>query len=182
MDSQAAAEALPSRRRGGRVVRVAQVAFVLVVVGAIAVGLYSLTRDKTSGGIPSSLAGMRLTAKETKEAAVAEMATMHRSNIRIRDGWVGFYEHDAVIYVGESESASDAELLVRRMTDRILEGGNAMFNHEGQQVTNGINVHVLNSGNQRHYYYERGKKVIWIAAPVGMDPGGFVNDAMEHVS
>ncbi len=181
MNAQAVAEAPPSRHGGGRVVRAALAAVVLVVVATIAFGLYSLTRERTARDIPSSLAGMRLTAQETGEAAVADMATMHQSDIHILDGWIGLYEHEAAIYVGEAESASDADLLVRRMTRRIIGGGNAMFAHEGQEILNGIDVHVVDSGNQRHYYYERGKKVIWIAAPVGMDPGGFVDDAISRV-
>src|SRR3990172_9770416 len=113
MNTQAAAEAPPSRSNRGWLARSAQVAFVLAVIGAVAFGLYSRTRDDTSARITSSLAGLRLKANVTGDAAVAEMVTMHQSDIRIRDGWVGLYERTAVIYVGEAASASDAELLVR---------------------------------------------------------------------
>jgi len=163
------------------VVRLVQAAFVLGLAAAVAIGLFSITREQTKSGAPSAIAGMRLVENVTGERAVSEMTSLHKSDIRIRGGWVGHYEHGAAIFVGEASSEADAAQLVAEMTARIS-AGNEMFVHQGQQDVQGRTIHVVKSGNQMHYYYERGTKVIWIAAPVGMDPGGFVGEALQQVS
>ncbi len=169
-------------KRGGLVVRLVPAAFVLGLLAAVAFGLYTITRDQTAGGPPKALGGMALTASETGQAALAEMTTMHQSDIHITDGWVAHYDHNAIVYVGQAGSDADALKLVSDMTARIVQGGNAMFAHQGQQSVEGLIVHVVKSGDQVHYYSGRGNKVIWIAAPVGMDPGAFVSEALQRVS
>ncbi len=180
--SAAASSATLPRGRGGWAVRLIPAAFVLGLLAAVAFGLYTITRDQTAGGPPKALGGMALTASETGQAALAEMTTMHQSDIHITDGWVAHYDHNAIVYVGQAGSDADALKLVSDMTARIVQGGNAMFAHQGQQSVEGLTVHVVKSGDQMHYYYGRGNKVIWIAAPVGMDPGAFVSEALQRVS
>lgn len=170
----------PTRKKGGRVVRLVQLAFLIGIAAAVAFGLYSITREQTAGGAPEALGGMQLLQKETGAAAVAEMSALHQSDIRITGGWVGHYQHSAVIYVGEATSGSDAARLVDQMTSRIRQA-NGMFAHQGQEDVDGLIVHVVKSGDQMHFYYARGKKVIWIAGPIGMDPGGFVNEALTII-
>lgn len=170
------------RRRGGSpVVRLVQLAFVVGLAAVVAFGLYSVTRQQTKAGAPSAIAGVRLLETVTGEAAVAEMSSLHKSDIRIRGGWVGHYERGAIIFVGEAASEADAAQLVDAMTARIT-AGSSMFAHLGQQDVGGQTVHIVKSGDQMHYYYGRGTSVVWIAAPVGMDPGGFVGEALQRVS
>ncbi len=168
------------KKKNGWVVRLVQLAFVTGIVAAVAFSLYSLPRGQTAGGAPEALAGMQLLQAESGDTAVAEMSELHRSDIRITGGWVGHYQHSAVIYVGEAASADDAARLVEQMTSRIRQA-NGMFAHQGQEDVDGVTVHVVKSGDQMHFYYARGKKVIWIAGPIGMDPGGFVNEALTII-
>ena len=145
-----------------------QVVMGLVLIVAVARGLWASAQQAGLGSpaIPQAIAGLRLESAMTGQEAMEELRRLHGKDVQLAGGWIGHYENGATIWVGETDSAAQASQLVDAMTQRIR-AGNPYFKDLQSQQVGAIMVFSVVGQGQLHYYYQRGNKVVWVAAPPG---------------
>lgn len=144
---------------------VAVLGFLLLVTSASLVFLQKNLADPTALPLPNQLAGVSLTNSTFGASALSEFSRMHNENISLQSGAMGVYGQDnqATIWAAQADSISTAEQLLVSMQSKIAQE-NSPFQPLGQQQVNGVMVEKLTGMNQTHFYFQSGKKIIWIAA------------------
>ncbi len=138
--------------------------------------LPALSRN-SSGAIPQSIGGYELQRTVTGQKAIDDLTAMHGKDVELSEGWIGYYEGDAIVwYTGIVDQGKAAELIAR-MTAKIA-AGNATFTNLREFEYAGITVYSVVGQNQLHLYYQVGSKAIWLAAPHGSEEE-FLKDAMR---
>ncbi len=151
------------RRGGSSIGRIVPFVFALLLVAVVTVGLWSAANVQ-QGGAPASLGTYRLSQVTTGAAAVAQMSRLHGKGVGVVDGYVAHYEsssNGAMLYVGETASEKDASGLLRQMEERIG-AGNQYFTNLKPLTVNGVKLFTVHSGPETHYFWQTGKKVVWI--------------------
>ncbi len=67
------------------------------------------------------------------------------------------------LWVAAASSNASAAELVQSMTSRIADGGSP-FTSQGMRQEGGRPVYVLTGMGQRHFYFQAGSLVVWLAA------------------
>ncbi len=151
------------RRRGTPIGRIVPFVFAVALVAAVAIGLWSAANGP-QGDAPQQLGNYQLSELTTGPAAVAQMSRLHGKGVGVVDGYVGHYEsasNGAMLYVGETASEKDAVDLLGQMAERIG-AGNQYFTDLKPLTVEGVKVFTVRSGPQTHYFWQAGKKVIWM--------------------
>ncbi|MBI4302495.1 MAG: hypothetical protein HY664_07805 [Chloroflexi bacterium] len=156
----------PATRRKSPTLAFFQLAVAFLLVVAVGWGLWQMTRGQNSEtvNIPSNIAGLSLVSKMTGEQGLAEIRQLHGKNVGVTDGWVAHYENGATIWAGQTQNEGQAYQLLVTMTRRI-EAGTPEFKDLERLPVGGHDVFTVTGLGQRHYYYQSGAYVIWIAAP-----------------
>lgn len=157
------AESRDSAPRWGRILmRLLPLAFAVALVWAVASGLWSAA-NPSMGVAPQGFAGYRLAETVTGPQAVAQMSRLHGKGVGVVDGYVAHYDGPsggAMVYVGEAASEKDALLLLDQMRERIA-AGNQYFTDLKPLTVNGVQAFSVRSGQESHYFWQVGKRVIW---------------------
>ena len=151
------------RRGGSPIARIVPFVFAVALVAAVAGGLWSAAKAQ-QGDAPQQLGSYRLREVTTGPAAVAQMSRLHGRGVGVVDGYVGHYEGPsggAMLYVGETASEKDALDLLGQMEERIG-AGNQYFTDLKSLTVEGVRLFTVRSGPQTHYFWQTGKKVIWM--------------------
>ena len=182
MREQASSQARPAaaeRRRS--LVPAAAAVLGLALVVAVAWGLWTaVAGEETATGAPQEIAGYRLQGALTGSAAVASMQRLHGEEIDIVTGWIARYEGGGTIWLAEAADEGAAGRLLQAMTDRIADG-NESFSHLQGEEYRGLTVYSVLGQGQRHYYYARGRQLVWVATPPGAEEA-FFSDALEKMA
>jgi hypothetical protein len=148
----------------------------LVVVGAVAQGLWSATRsasvghaDHETGPLPARLAGLSLESWSAGPDAMLAVEGLHGLDVGIIDASIGYYERQTTVWVGLAGDEEQAAEMVARMTSAIIKG-NPAFAYAGRANFGGFTVHQVRAGGELHFYYQNGVEVIWVAARPGAGP------------
>ncbi|MDP2660759.1 MAG: hypothetical protein Q8R28_08520 [Dehalococcoidia bacterium] len=158
-----------------------QVVLGLAVVVAVTVGIWDQAQNPPDSqgamgavssaaysSIPAQIAGLQRGATMTGSQAMADLEQLHGKDVGLSSGWIAHYGKDAVIYVGEAKDDAGASQLFQAMTSRIG-AGNQYFKNLQQLEISGKQVYTVTGQGQRHYYYQQGREVIWVAAPSGQE-------------
>ncbi len=114
--------------------------------------------------VPQELAGRELTGQETGVAAVAEILRLHGKDFPLTSGAMAIYgDGAATLWVSGVPAAPVAAELVRVMRDKIAEGRSPFRPLETRELVDRT-VYVLEGMGQRHFYFQAGALVIWLAA------------------
>ncbi len=138
----------------------------LLVAGAAGLWLFPTVaaQPPSAEAVPDSIAGKPLSQKSVGAAAIAEVSRLHGKAFPLTAGAVAQYGGGAVtLWVAGAPSNAGAAELVQSMTDRIAEGS-APFTPQGMRQVSGRPVYVLTGMGQRHFYFQAGSLVIWLAA------------------
>ncbi|MDP2726089.1 MAG: hypothetical protein Q8P59_00965 [Dehalococcoidia bacterium] len=171
-----------SRRASRKALIIAvQVVIGLGLIVAVTVGLWDQAQKppesdmgvgpasaSANASIPAQIAGLRRGDTMTGPQAMAELEQLHGKSVGLSSGWIAHYGKDAVIYVGEANDDATASQLFQTMTSRIG-AGNQSFKNLQQLQVNGKQIFTVIGQGQRHYYYQQGRQVVWIAAPSGQE-------------
>lgn len=152
------------RKRRSILVQLVPVVFAAVLIGAVAAGLWQAANPAT-GAAPTSFAGYQISQLVTGPDAVARMSRLHGKGVGVTDGYIGHYEsgsNGVVAYVGDTISEQDAASLLKQMEDRIA-AGNQYFIDLRPVSVDGKRVLWVRSGQESHYFWQQGSKVIWLA-------------------
>lgn len=150
-------------RRPGRIGRWMPLVFGAILLFAVVAGLWNAA-NPPAGPAPPGLAGLRLTRTVTGAEAVAEMSRLHGKGVGLKDGYVAHYDGPsggAVLYVGSAESEGAAAELLGQMEERIGPD-NRYFTGLRPLVVEGVRLFFVRSGQESHYFWQAGDKVVWI--------------------
>jgi len=171
----------PPRRRRSPVVIWLQVLIALTVLAAVSYGLWQTTAEQADEAfaVPGQIGGYQLADVYRGQEAMAELKRLHGKDIGLSGGWIGYYQDKAVAWVGAVQNEGQAFQLLDAMNRRIG-AGNGPFTNLQQLQFDGQTVFTVVGQGQRHYYYQRGKLVIWLAAPGGGEER-FLKDALKLI-
>lgn len=158
-----------------------QVALGLLLLAVVGGSLWRITLQQGASlpNLPHQLAGLTLTRAVTGREALEELRQLHGKDTGVIGGWVAHYQEGATIWVGEAQDTYQAGRLLEAMRGRI-ETGNTPFAPQPSLQIDGETVYAVSSGGQRHYYLQRGAKLIWIATP-SQNERGFLSAALDLV-
>lgn len=162
-DSASKKEAgLLSRRA---VIIYAQAIAAIVIIALIARGFWATGSGQgATTTAPEQIAGLKLVKLLSGQEAVADMSRLHGKDVGLTGGWVGYYEAKAIIWNGETQTEAQAYQLTEAMTRRIAAGNEVFTDLQQTRIDSTVVFSVVGMG-QKHYYFQRGNKVVWIAAP-----------------
>jgi hypothetical protein len=113
--------------------------------------------------IPDTLAGLPLTDRKTGKQAASDFSQLHGEQFPLTSGVVGAYgNHQATLWVAGALLEPITTEMVIAMRDKIAEG-RSPFTPIGEISDNGRTIYSLDGMGQRHYYFQSGKFVIWLA-------------------
>ncbi len=137
----------------------------ILLLAVITYWLYAeILANPGAAAVPDSLAGLRLTQKTVGPEAVAEITRLHNKAFPLTSGAMAMYGDGSVmLWVSGAPATSMAAEMVRAMTDKIAEG-RSPFTPLGARQVNGRAVYELVGLGQRHYYFQAGALVVWLAA------------------
>lgn len=120
--------------------------------------------------VPSSLADLAVTAVMSGTEAMAEVEQLHGKGLgtAFEAAWIAHYgaSKEATVWVSRSASAEDAGVLLRRMQERIGQGGSP-FTNPSTLDTAGVAVNALDGMGQKHFYFRVDTDLYWLA--IGAD-------------
>ncbi|MGE5619193.1 MAG: hypothetical protein ACM3US_08040 [Sphingomonadaceae bacterium] len=143
--------------------RVLPLVFAAVLVWVVGSGLW-YAANGSSGPVLQSFGSYRLTQATTGQEAVAQMSRLHGKGVGVTGGYVGHYEGPsggAMAYVGETAGEGDARTLLAQM-ERLIAAGNPYFTDLKPLTIDGVRVLSVRSGQEAHYFWQAGNKVVWI--------------------
>jgi len=140
---------------------------VLVLLGSLAYWRFSqAVANPDAVTLPESLAGLPLASAAYGPQAVAEVNRLHRKEFPLTSGAMGMYGSDAAeatLWVTGVPLDAMAAQTVAAMHDKIAEG-NSPFRPTGEREAGRRTVYELDGMGQKHFYFQAGALVIWLAA------------------
>ncbi|MBU2602775.1 MAG: hypothetical protein KKA32_11535 [Actinobacteria bacterium] len=128
-----------------------------------------------SSPLPPALAGLPLVAELSGEQGLASVEELHGKALGegFDAAWVGEYESQgrATLWVSRSVREIDAEELLVRMTDRIMEG-DSPFSRPVPIEMQGVPAYRLEGMGQVHYYFRSGGYLYWLGIDAPLSEAG----------
>ena len=163
-----AGEAMPPSRPS-QPIRVSLGPVALIALGlpllVAAVGYSILIARPAALSVPDTLSGLPLTTASFGQPAIAEIARLHGKEFPLTSGAVAAYggEGEATLWVSGAPLNWTATQMVRTMEKKIAEG-RTPFTPMGTREVSGRTVYELAGMGQRHFYFQAGRLVVWLAA------------------
>ncbi len=132
--------------------------------------------EVVAGAPPHTIAGVPLSQVITGPEAIRSIQQLHGKEFPLVSGAVATYgDGNIVLWVsGAGDEAAAAELTAL-MTERIAEG-RSPFTEEGTRQVDGFTIYDLSGLGQRHFYWQSGDLVLWLAADEAL-----AEDALKEV-
>lgn len=114
--------------------------------------------------LPEQIAGVPLTDKLTGAQAASEFARLHGRQFVLTSGAVGTYGNGRItLWVAGPPLEVMAARMVLAMREKIAEG-NSPFRPMAESQDDKRTIYILEGMGQRHFYFQSGNLVIWLAA------------------
>lgn len=106
-----------------------------------------------------------MASEATGNAALQEFTQLHGESFPVVSGAKGVYGtgSQVIIWAAGTASISDTRKLLEEMRDKIAEGGSP-FKPSGVRSIANREVYSLDGMDQKHFYFQSGKYLIWLAA------------------
>ncbi|GMR10695.1 MAG: hypothetical protein BMS9Abin28_1517 [Anaerolineae bacterium] len=159
----------PGRRaRTGR--RIASLALVglgvVLILFSAAFFLYTNEiRNPDDVALPANLAGYPLRAALYGKQAIADVSRLHGKEFPLSSGGVGMYGERGEVTLWAT--GTPADFLASRMLEDMVEAiaqSDSPFVPRGELERDGRRILELDGMGQRHFYFQAGRLVIWLAA------------------
>jgi hypothetical protein len=153
---------------------------VAVIGGIVLLAACSAPVEQDEGGfvLPGEILGLRLTEKQSGEAAAELIERMHGKAVA-PDGSViatfGNAPDQIVVYVSRFPSRREAAEQVRLMGESIGAGSSG-FGHHQTFPRDGRQIHSVLGYGQTHYFFHVVDRVIWLSAPDAV-----ASDALDEI-
>lgn len=157
---------------GSGVKRLAAGAGLIFALGLVALALVAWGGNGLSP-VPRKLAGLPLTHALQGADAQREIDRLHKRRIPVRESAVAHYEGGtgvSMLYISQAYLEPLARWQLRRMVAGIRQGrqsAEGLFSHLKATDREGVTVYSALGMGQIHYFYRRGRTIVWVAA----DPG-----------
>lgn len=144
----------------------------IIVLGSVltlaggGISLFSrAVRNPGAAPLPSKVANVLVTIKSEGWQATSEFNRLHRQKFPLMSGAVGTYgvNKEAKLWVAEALFELMARKMVTDMHNKIAEG-NSPFSPKGERQQLDRTVYELDGMGQKHFFYQSGRLVIWLAA------------------
>lgn len=144
------------------------ISIVVLGIGLLAGSLLFAYRANSSEKVsllPASVSGLPLISADNGPQAVAEITRMHQKDLLVSSGAKGQYgnANQISIWAAGFSSETEASQSLKTMTEKIFQG-NSPFSFIGQRQIRGRSIEGLEGMDQKHFYFQSGKLVIWLAA------------------
>lgn len=150
------------------------IAILLIVLGAAIIiasaGYYLFLRAVENPGpepLPDRLVEHPLVTQVTGAQAISEINQMHGKEFLLTSGAVGVYGEgrQAILWISGAPGGWMAKRILIQMRDKITEG-NSPFTPIAERNIDGRMVYELDGLGQKHFYFQSGDLIIWLAANV----------------
>ena len=150
------------------------IAILLIVLGTALIitsaGYYLFLRGIENLGpeqLPDRLVEHPLVAQVTGPQAISEINQMHGKEFLLTSGAVGVYGEgrQATLWISGAPGGWMAKRILIQMRDKIAEG-NSPFTPLAERNVNGRMVYELEGWGQKHFYFQSGDLIVWLAANV----------------
>jgi hypothetical protein len=137
---------------------------VVLLAGSLVFAYRANSGDRVSL-LPESVSGLPLISADNGPQAVAEITRMHQKDLLVSSGAKGQYGNAGQVSVWAAgfSSETEASQSLETMTEKISQG-NSPFSPIGQRQVRVRIVEELEGMGQKHFYFQSGKLVIWLAA------------------
>jgi hypothetical protein len=142
----------------------------LLLIGVLGYGIYNnILNNPNPAPLPESIVGIPLRRHSFGAMAVQEIYQMHSLEFPLSSGAVGNYgdQGEVTLWVSGAPTGSIAARLTSDMEMRIAEG-NSPFTPLGVREDGDRPIYELDGLGQKHYYFQSGKLLIWLAADHGI--------------
>ena len=133
----------------------------------LTLSLLCLIPSVTLGDVlPQSIGSLQLENLQVGEEARLEIDRLHGKHLDFRKGWVATYVgggKKAKVWLSEYDSEAKATEANERMARKIQAMEGKGFWHFRQTSISETPVNFVMGQGQAHYFFQKGKKVIWLA-------------------
>lgn len=135
-----------------------------LVGGSLFFGFAAYASGKNNA-LPESIDGFPLQTADFGSQAVAEITRLHQKDLLVSSGAKGLYGNgnQFSLWVAGFSSRAVASQSLNSMTQKISLG-NSPFSFISQKQDANRIIYELDGMGQKHYYFQSGKLVIWLAA------------------
>lgn len=123
-------------------------------------------------GVPGLLGNQKLTRAVTGQEAQNQIGQLHARAFTFNDAYIAYYKdtgQESTAWVAVVGESSQAQQLLKAMVDRIGQGDPTFTNLQKEKVE-GKEVYSADGTGQKHYFFARGNRVIWLATSLGGAP------------
>jgi hypothetical protein len=114
--------------------------------------------------LPQSIGSLSLEQLQSGEEARQEIDRLHGKQITFRRGYIGTYGNGrAKLWVSEYDSEGEAAEGIGKMAQRMQTRKEGNFWHFREISIQGVAVYFVVGMGQAHYFFQKGRKVIWLA-------------------
>lgn len=145
---------------------------VYIIVGALfllsGVGytlFWRTVENPSPAPLPEQVVGLPAARRTTGWQAVGEISRLHRKEFPLSSAAVGVYGSDQKVTLWVS--GAPLELFAARMLSSMQDAiarGNSPFTPVGEERIGDRVIYVLNGMRQKHFYFQSGNLLIWLAA------------------
>lgn len=143
--------------------------YILLMVSLLALVMMACREKPSSTQLPDEIAGLQLLRVEKDDVAKTKLSKMHHGvDFAVYESVIGTYrdnENEATVYVTIFDSAEKSAEMMSRMVKNLKGQKSQGFSYMEQVERDGRSIHAAGSAGQTHYFFQDGKKNIWISAP-----------------
>lgn len=138
-----------------------------LLIGLLIFSIFGFPQPKSLANppLPQNLAGFPLSRQLSGSEALAEFNQLHGKSLAVTSGVKGFYGEwgGVTLWVAGADSSDDIRQLTVAMEQSISQG-KSPFTPEDSIERSSTTVYPLTGMGQRHFYFQTGKFLIWLAA------------------
>jgi hypothetical protein len=139
---------------------------IMLVIAAFAFPAFSNAKN-TAGEVPvpNQIGSYSLGSKATGIAAIQEFTRLHGKPFSVLAGAKANYGsgNQVTLWVASTASIADTSQLLEAMRDKIADD-KSPFTPAGSSQDKGRTVFALDGMGQKHFYFQSGKYLVWMAA------------------
>jgi len=116
--------------------------------------------------LPKEIGGQPLLIADTGKQAALEISRLHQKSFPLVSAAVGIYRgaYNAQIWASGFTFRWMANQVARSMSHSIATETNLPFRPTGERTVQGVKVYTVEGLGQQHFFFARGRLVIWLAA------------------
>ncbi len=174
-------------KKNSRLVFWGQLIIAVILIATMSLAFLPMGRSgpvsSAAPDFPPWIAGLKIQNYITGEDAKKQLSNMFAGETTtFRDAWVAFYDENAVVWIGQANSESEADKLLNVIREKTQSAISSTPELKLLPVNKkGITVYAVRFGNQYNYIYQRYDKIFWLSVPY--DKGEpFLNEVIDNLN